>query len=350
MTTFTELSNHAPVVKGLFTDEKDSRVQGVSEMIRATMRTYYNDALSDDATGFFIRQLAELEAQFYEVLYKPLKGMILFPSSSAYNIAAENIIFQVWDYRGEARTIANYGTDDFPEADVLVKQLSVPVRGEGASFSYTIQDLRAAAMARPQQPLDQAKATAARKTIEQRINKVIWNGDVMTSRVGALTDPDVPYGSVPNDGTGSATTFVSKTGQQIYRDLCTIVREIDEASGGLFKADTLVMPIKQYKYIEQKPFAESFMGTSVLTYFKQNNPGVNVEYAEELNGASSVTPNNDVMIAYEKNPMYATIAIPIPFEMFPPQLEGMKYSILCHARTAGMIIRQPISMNIKEGI
>jgi len=350
MTNVTEIRDVAPSVKGLFIDENDTRVHSIRENIRATLRGQFNDALSDDLTGFFIRQLTEIETTFYERLYKPLKGMTLFPSSSAYNVAAENILFQVWDYRGKARTIANFDMQDFPEADVLLKQLSVPVKGEGASFSYTIQDLRAAQMAN--QPLDQMKAQAARRTIEQKINQIIWLGDSMTTRVGVLSDPDVPYGTVPADGTGTTTPFANKTGAQIYRDLCTCVREVSTNSGGIFHANTLVMPVKQYDYITQKLLSDTspFQGYSVLSAFKLNNPGVNVEFAEELSGASSITPTNDVMIAYEKNPLYATIAIPIPFEMFPPQLHGMKYSILCHARLAGMIIRQPLSLNIKEGI
>jgi len=351
MSTYTQLSNTAPAWKGVFLDSNGKFLgenHNGKQFISAVAQMAFNDALSDDLTGYFIRQLTDIETAFYEVLYVPLKGMQLFPASSAYNIAAENILFQVWDYRGQSRTVANYAVEDFPESDVLLKQLSVPVKGEGAKYSYTIQDLRASAMAN--QPLDQMKAQAARRTIEQGMNRIVWNGDIDTGRVGILTDPDVPYGSVPSDGTGSTTQFINKSGQQIYRDLCTIVREIEVNSGGLFKPNTLVLPVNQYRYIEQKPFAESFMGTSVLTYFKQNNAGINVEYAEELKGASSTTPGNDVMIAYEKKMEYSCIAMPIPFEMFPPQMTALKYSVLCHARTAGMIIRQPISMNIKEGI
>ena len=344
-----ELNFKAPVARSLFSDENDTRLRSIAERLNYELAVY-NDALSDDLTGFFIRQLTEIEPTFFQVLYKTLNGMTLFPSSSAYNIAAENILFQVWDYRGEARTIANYDVDDFPEADAVVKQLSVVVKGEGAGFSYTIQDLRAAKMAN--QPLDQMKTQAAQRTIEQKVNKVIWHGDALTLRVGVLTDPDVPYGSVPADGTGSSTTFAKKTGVQIYRDLCDCVREISDNSAGIFQADTLVLPAKQYKYIEQKLLSDTspYQGYSVLSAFKLNNPKVTVLMAEELKAASSITPNNDVMIAYEKNPLYSTIAIPISFEMFPPQLQGMRYKIPCHARLAGMIIRQPLSMNIKEGI
>jgi hypothetical protein len=337
--TYSQIVNAAPEAKLSFQDGSHALVQ---------TRRIVQDMLPDDATGFFIRQLTELEPKLYEVLYKNLMGMKLFPVSSAYNIAAENILFQVVDYRGKSRTVANYNVADFPKASSLMKQLSVPVRGEGSSFSYNVQDLRAAAMAN--QPLDQMQATAARRAIEQGVNILIWFGDIETGRVGALTDPDVPYGTVPADGAGNTTQFMNKTGIQILRDLNNLISGIRIASGGIFNPTTLVLPIKQYSYIAQTPFAPQFIGDSILNVFNRNNPGVTVEHAEELSGTSSKTLGNDVMIAFEKDIELSTVALPVPFEMFPPFYDGIEYTIRCHARTAGMIIRQPISMNIMEGI
>lgn len=350
----TQLNNKAPSWNGVFLDSKgkplneNHRGHQFIDSAMQMVKMNFTDALADDLTGYFIRQLTDIETTFYEVLYAPLKGMSLFPVSSAYNIAAENILFQVWDYRGQSRTIANYAVDDFPEADVLLKQLSVPVKGEGSRFSYTIQDLRASAMAN--QPLDQMKQLAARRTIEQGINKIIWNGDVDTGRVGILTDSDVPYGTVAADGIGGTTTFSTKTGQQIYRDISLMIQEVFDNSNGIFTADTVVLPPAQYELIARTPFAEQYRANSILEGLKMNFPGINIEYAVELKGASSITPANDVMMAYQKKMEYSCLALPIPFEMFPPQMSALEYRVLCHARTAGMIIRQPISINIKEGI
>jgi hypothetical protein len=349
MRTFTELTNTPPQWAGLFLDSQGKPVEAQqSKSIMQQAKVNFSDALSDDLTGYFIRQLTDIETTFYEVLYLPLKGMTLFPASSAYNIAAENILFQVWDYRGQARDLPNYPTDDYPESDVLLKQLSVPVRSTGNSFSYSIQELRASAMAN--QPLDQMKQIAARRVLEQRINKIIWTGDINTGRVGVLTDPDVPYGTVPADGAGGTTQFVNKTGQQIYRDISKCIQGVFENSDGLFVADTLVLPPSQYETIARTPFAEQYRANSILEGLKMNFPGLNIEYAAELKGASSITPSNDVMIAYQKKMEFCCHAIPIPFEMLPPQQVAMKYKVYCHARTAGMIIRQPISLNIKEGV
>lgn len=216
--SYTQIKNSSPTMAGTFVDDNQEiiadspKIDAVRQILKndyPRIMHNFNDMLADDFTGFFIRQLTDIELTKYEVLYKQLNGMRLFPVSSAYNVAAENVLFQVWDYRGEARTISNYGNVvDFPESDVLLKQLSVPIKSEGASFSYSIQDLRAAAMAN--QPLDQMKAEAARRTIEQSMNKRVWFGDVNTGRVGALTDPDVPYGTVPADGTGASTLFINK--------------------------------------------------------------------------------------------------------------------------------------------
>ncbi len=346
----TVFVNEAPKARPLFLDANDERIFKIANFLKETLRpnVNFNDSLADNLTGFFIRELSEIETRMYEVLYKKLTAMTLFPRGTAANIGAERLIFNVVDWRAEAKTIADFAVKDFPRVSILLKQLAVPIASEGNSFGYTIQDLRAAAMAN--RPLDQMLANAARKGVEQRLNKILWFGDSYTTRVGVLTDPDVPIGAVPGDGSSGSTKFVDKTGQQILRDLQDAVNGVGNATGNEIEADNLVLPAIQYNYINSTPFAPQFQGKSILAFFKENKPGVTVSVAEELKNSSPLTPGESVMIAFNKNIDYAASCIPIPFEMFPPQMEGLGYTVLCHARTAGMIIRQPLSINIKEGI
>jgi hypothetical protein len=129
-----------------------------------------------------------------------------------------------------------------------------------------------------------------------------------------------------------------------------MLNEIVTNSKGIFRANTLVLPPQQYEFIATQPYAEDYRGISILTELLSNFPGLKVEYAVELQGASSITPSNDVMIAYEKNVEYACHALPLPFEILEGARSGVEFQFLGHARTAGVIIRQPLSLIIKEGI
>lgn len=309
-------------------------------------RQVLNDSLGPDASGFFIRQLTEIETKLYEMLYKPLKGISLFPVSSAYNKGTEHILYNVADFVGKAKIIANAPVKDFPRTDVKLAQRSTKVASIGASYAYSIQDLRAAAMA--SQPLDTMKANSARISIEQAVNVLIWSGYPEAGLYGVLTNTDVPSGAVPNDGTGGSTKFADKDTKQILRDLNKVVAEIFDNTGGVHRATHLILPPEQYNYIKMTPYATGFWGFSILNAFQQNNPEITVDFANELKGIG--TAGADVMLAFERSTDNCCITLPVPFEMFPPQLTGMEYEVNCHARCGGALIRYPLSLNIKEGI
>ena len=322
--------------------------QSYIPIAQRTNRTILNDTLGANDTGFFIRQLTEIEAQIFEILYKPLKGLQLFQTSPTYNPGAEHVLYHTIDYIGKAKIIANAPVNDFPRADIKMAQQFTKIASVGDSYAYSINDLRAAAMAN--QPLDALKAQAARTAIEQGINELIWSGYAEANIYGVLTNPDIPSGSVPNDGSGASTKFIDKTPVQILRDLSTILREIFEYSGGIHMPTNLVLPPEQYAYIKQTPYATAFSGTSILAIFEQNNPNVKMDFANELKGAGG--GGVDIMLAFTNNAQVRTheIILPIPFEQFPPQLTGMEYEIICHARCGGVAMHYPRSFNIKEGV
>jgi hypothetical protein len=306
------------------------------------------DTLGDNATGFFIRQLTEIEALLYETLYKPLKGLQLFETSPKYNAGTENVLYNIVDYVGKAKIIANDPVDDFPTAGVKLAQKIAKIASVGDSYDYSVNDLRAAAMAN--QSLDTLKAQAARTAIEQAINELIWAGYPEANIYGVLNNPDVPLGSVPADGSGGSTKFIDKTPVQILRDMSAAVREIFTFSGGVHSATNLVLPPNQFEYIKQTPYATAFLGTSILAYFQQNNPDVKVDFANELVGVGDT--GEDYMVAFTDNSVVkvSEILLPIPFEQFPPQLVGLKYKVFCHARCGGVAMHYPKAFNIKEGI
>jgi hypothetical protein len=307
--------------------------------------------LDANQTAFFARELESIKARTYDVVYPELKATTLIPVSTEAGPGAESITYQQFDQLGLAKVIANYA-DDLPRADVKGKEFNSPIRSLGASYGYSVQEIRAAQFVG--RSLEQRKANATRRAIEQKVNKIAWYGDSESGLTGLIDNPNITRVAVENDGTASSTLWEDKTPDQILRDMNDLVTGIVDVTKGVEMPNTLIMPIKQYRQISNTRLA-SGTDTTILEFFLQNSPFITtVEWVNELKGAGlgegSVAAGGDVMIAYDRNPDKLTLEIPQPYEQFPAQERGLEFVVPAHARVAGVIIYYPLSVAVGEGI
>lgn len=301
--------------------------------------------LDANQVGFFATQLENILAKTYDVLYPNLKAMTLIPVSTDTNPGAEFIAWYSYDQVGIAKIISNYAKD-LPRADVRANKNSSNIRSIGSAYGYSIQEIRAAMLAGV--PLEQRKANASRRTVDQKINQIAWFGDDESGLVGLLNNSNIPTADVENDGTGNTTQWVNKTPDLILRDMNALANGIVSLTNGVETPDTLIMPIDQYTLIATTP-RSSVSDTTILEYFLQNSPFIKtVTWVNELKGAG--TAGVDIMIAYERNPDKLTLEIPQMFEQFPPQEDNLEFKINCHARCGGVLTFYPLSISIGEGI
>lgn len=314
------------------------------------MRTFVN--LDAGETVFFTRELESIKAKSYDILKGPLKAFELIPVDSTAGAGAESIVYHQYEEIGLAKIIANYA-DDLPRVDIVGKEFVGKIKSVGNSYGYSLQDLRAAQFAG--KPLTQRKANAAVTSQRETWNKIAFYGDADNGLPGWLTNPNIPSASVPADGTGSSTTFASKTPVQILRDLNKLANDVVVNTKGVEKPNTIVMPLAQYSLIAttQNSVASD---VTILEFFLKSNPHItSVEWANELSAAelaaNGITDfTGDIMIAYDRNPDKLTLEMPQPFEQLPVQERGLEYIVPCHSRIAGVLVYYPFSMNIGEGI
>lgn len=131
-----------------------------------------------DASVFFARELDYVKSQSYDVEYPEFTALKLFPVSSEINPGAETVTYYSYDKTGMAKIISNYATD-LPRADVKGKPTTAIIKSLGDSYGYSIQEMRASAMAG--KSLDARKAESARYQIDYLNNKIAWNGDAETA-------------------------------------------------------------------------------------------------------------------------------------------------------------------------
>lgn len=293
---------------------------------------------------FFERELEYRKAQTYDVIRAPLKAMELIPVSNEAGAGAESIVYEQYDATGIAKIIANYA-DDLPRADVKGKEFVARVKSVGASYGYSLQEVRAAQMAG--KPLEQRKANSAARAHRELWNRTAFYGDEENGIPGWLNNANVPSAAVAA-GASTDTEWSTKTADEIIKDMNDAANGIVSLTNGAEIPDTLVLPIEQYSFIASTN-AGTGTDTTILEFFLRNNPYINaVEWANELKGAFD--GGTDGFIVYCRDPDAIQFEMPVTFEQLPVQERGLEFLVPCHSRIAGTVIRYPLSQTFKYGI
>ena len=307
--------------------------------------------LDANESVMFARDLEYIKKKTYDTRFPELSATQHIPVSFEAGPGAETITWRSFTELGMAKIIANYA-DDLPRADVKGVEHTTKVKSLGSSYGYSIQEIRASQMAGKR--LDTRKAASARRMIDQKMNKLGWTGDTEAGITGLINNANVTRVAAPNDGTGAATTFASKSPAFILRDLNALVNGIVELTNGVELPDTLLLPLEQFNYLSVTPYS-SYSDKTIMTYFKETNQYIkNVYSVLELKdngvGVGGVAAGADIAIAYRKDLDKLSFEIPIPFEQLNPQERNLEQVVNCHARCAGVIVYYPLSIAILEGI
>lgn len=298
--------------------------------------------LDANESAFFARELEQVKARTYDVLYPELRARMFVPASQEpADSGAETITYRQFDRFGMAKVIANYA-DDLPRVDVAGKEFSVPVKSVGDSFGYNLQEIRASS--RVNRNLPQRKANAAREVIEEKLDEMIALGDSVTGIVGFLNNANVPQASVVG-GTWAAKAAADP--DDILFDLNDAVSDMLALTKGREMPDSVIVPVEQYAIAAQTRLVDR--DRTVLEHFLASNPWIrNFDHWYRLAGAGAGATNR--MVVYKRSPDKLFYEIPQEFEMLSVQERGLEFVVPCHARSGGVIIPYPLSVSFRDGI
>lgn len=309
----------------------------------------FDDA--EDASLYFARELDYIKAQSYDVEYPELTALSLFPISNEVNPGAETVTYYSYDKTGVAKIINNYATD-LPRADVKGKPSTGYVKSVGASYGYSVQDMRASRMA--SKSLDVRKAEAARYAVDFELNRIAWAGDKENGLIGVLSpENDIPLYTVPNGASGK-TSWESKTADEILADLNGMQKQVSRTTKNVERPDTLALPADVYIDISTRQIPNT--GYTVKKFLLENAPYLKdiVSAAELQADAEDTNPyaaqGKNVALLFKKDARKMSIEHPLPFYQHPLQTKGLEIVVPCEARTAGAIIYYPLSALIAVGV
>ncbi len=297
----------------------------------------------DKFTAMLEKQLEAVKARTYDIRYPEMRSRRYVPTNNETDPGAETITYRQWDEFGMAQIIANYA-DDLPQIDALVEEYTQKVHGIGASYSYSIQDLRRSAMAGGM-ALDQRRARSARRAIEQQIDNIAALGNTKAGLKGFAKHPNVPL-VAPDTGTWSAATA-----DQIIGDLNKLATSIVDTSKEVFEPDTLLLPVAQYNRIATLRISSTGdTHTTVLEAWLRSNPWVTEVASWNKLATADAAGTGPRAVCYKRDPEVVELEIPQEFEQLPPQAKNLSFNVPVHARIGGVIVYYPIGMAYMDGI
>ena len=153
-------------------DRKAIENSGISASLASNPQMNFDAA--EDASVYFARELDFVKVKTYDKVFPELTALKMFPVTHEVPEGAESVTYYGYEPTGLAKIIGNYATD-LPRADVKGQPKTALVKGIGASYGYSVQDMRASKLAG--KGLDARKGSAARYAIDRFTNSVAWKGD-----------------------------------------------------------------------------------------------------------------------------------------------------------------------------
>jgi hypothetical protein len=297
-------------------------------------------------TATFAKKLEYVMNNLRERKYPDLRARDFLPVSHEVPNGAMSFTWRMYDYAGQAKIIANWA-DDIPLVDVIAGEKAQILQSLADGYVYSVQDLRASNMAGAQ--LDQKRAAAARRIMDNTVEQIAAFGDSAAGLPGFLNNPNVTILSSPTDLTGDWDDPTT-TPTEILDDMNKIVRVQVEDSKQTFKPDTMLLPTNRFEIVSSRVMAPGTDSRTILKVFLENQVHIrNVDSWAMLDSADQAGTGPRV-VCYSRTPDNVELIIPQEFEQFPPQAMNLVFKVPCHMRIGGVCVYYPLSMIYADGI
>jgi len=313
----------------------------------AVVYGWYDDEtgrVDSNLSAFFLRELESIEAQSYDTKFKLIKYLDHFPTDYSDDEGAETLTYRVFTETGTAKIIADYG-DDVPRVDLYGEEVSKKVYSLGNMFTYTDREVRRARMAG--KPLEQRRANAARRAVEEACNDIAYTGNATYNIPGFINNANISEYTIPN-GVGGNEEWNTKTPDEIIADLSGIATSIIDGTNGVEEPDTMLLPIEQFNYLNNTRMTGG-SDINIMQYFLNTNGHIKyVDWVTELKGAGA--GGSDRMMVYAKDREKLVFKAPMEYRQLAPERRGYGTEILTEKRIAGVTIYYPQSVAFADNI
>lgn len=306
----------------------------------------FNDGLPtmDDGMGFYISQLANLEAKIYEAKYTAINFAEMIPVNTAVPEWADS-----WDYISyDAVTLGKFigsSADDLPNVALSANKTSVPIGYAGNSFDYSLDELRKTQQLRI--PIDVTKGRAAFRGSQEHSQRVAYFGDASRGMYGLFNNPNLALDN-------STTNWATATGQEKVSDMNSLLIKVWIDSANTHLPNALAIDSERYAQISSQRM-DTGTDTTVLEFFKKNNlytttTGQELRIFPRLQLATAGVGGKARMLAYELNDDNLGMCNPIPWRAIAPQMKNLSIVVPAEYKISGTEWRYPFSAAYRDAL
>lgn len=290
-------------------------------------------------TAFISKQLTFIESKVYETKYPGFIARDLFPKVKMPDDGANTYEYQIFDITGDAQVIENYA-GDLPSVSLAIGSGTTKVRPIGDSFSYSVEDVKAAGRGIS---LPEQYPVAARRVIEQKIDSLCAVGSSAYGITGILNNSSVNL-VTPITGSWTAST----TAAQILADITKLLNNLVTQTVDVFRGQRAKCILPQSKmHLLNQPRSDN-SDTTILEMLQKSWPEVDFISWWRCNTAGSGSTTR-IMAGYFSEET-GGLVIPREFTMEPVQQRNLSFYTPCHAKCGGAFLRYPVAFNYMDGV
>lgn len=316
------------------------------------MNMHMNDA-QQVAMSFLIRQASLIEPTVYAMRYQEIQYASLIPVDTSAPEWIQSVTYFSMDGVGKAEWF-NGNAQDVPKVELTREKFETSVSMAAIGYGYTLEELGTAQLLGMN--LSSDKATLARRIAEEKIDAVAFVGDTSKGLTGLVNSSTPTATTAPADGTGSATTFASKTPDQVLRDINGQITGMFTGTLGAEIVDTILLPYSVLLDISTRRI-DAVNQTTILEWVERNNIYTRTTgQALTIRGVfgyldTAGASSTKRMVAYRRSPEVLKMHLPMPFRFMQPWQTGpIKFDVPGIFRIGGVDIRRPKAVRYLDGI
>lgn len=305
------------------------------------------------AMSFLIRQASLIEPTVYAIRYQDIQYQSLVPVDTSAPEWIQSVTYFSMDSVGQAQWF-NGNAHDVPKVEMTREKFETTVSMAAIGYGYNLEELGTAQLLGMN--LSSDKASAARRVAEEKIDSVAFIGDAAKGFLGLVNSTTPTATTAPADGTGSATTFASKTPDQVLRDINGQLTGIFTGTLGTEIADTILLPYSVLLDLSTRRI-DAVNQTTILEWIERNNIYTRTTGGQLLIRGmfgyldTSGAGGTKRMVAYRRSPEVLKFHMPMPFRFLPAWQTGpIKFDVPGIFRLGGVDIRRPKSIRYLDGI
>lgn len=299
-------------------------------------------AMKEDSV-FFSRELELISQEIAMTKYADLDAEKLLPNRIQVPEGVDTYTWKLFDMRGAAVPMS--GSDSgAPLAQIEGEEMSAYLQSFKIAYGWDVEEIAKAR--HTGLALDPMRAEAARRALAEKMNYVALLGHSNKSIKGLFNLATTRTYTVPDKAaSGTNTKWTVATADEILTDMFAMVDDIPDNSANIESPKRLLLPHARLRLISRTPRTSTDSKT-VLQYFMENRPGVEVMGANLLDTAGA----GSTMRAVAYDPAQVKWLVSVPFNQLPPQVQGFRTVVNAYGRFGGVITSYPKSVLYADDI